>query len=278
MPDRLPAFGYNWIVKNHTEEPYGPGPNYWNTKNVTVSDDGYVNLQLKKRSGRWICAELKTEERFGYGTYTWQIDGPLGKLDDHVAFGLFNYPPPEIGPDGTNEIDIEIAKFPHLASSMLVYGVFPTSEEYEREEKALNIKLDGNYTTHRFHWTPGRVAFRSWHGHAPEHEDRVFAAWAYEPAEAIIPQRPLPVHMNLWLIEGAPPTDDQAVSITIKDFTFEPMRNVVALHEMQRNYIAEVLEFTAWRIEGAGGAADILGIPASSLRDTIKKLRIKQKK
>jgi|SRR5262245_61232280 len=47
------------------------------------------------------------------------------------------------------------------------------------------------------------------------------------------------------------------------------------LEEMQRTYIEEVLRRTQGAIAGKGGAAEILGLPPSTLRDRIKKLRIK---
>jgi two-component system response regulator HydG len=50
---------------------------------------------------------------------------------------------------------------------------------------------------------------------------------------------------------------------------------LTTLHEMERVYIAEVLRHTGGRIAGTGGAADILGLPASTLRHRLKKLGLK---
>jgi formate hydrogenlyase transcriptional activator len=50
---------------------------------------------------------------------------------------------------------------------------------------------------------------------------------------------------------------------------------LTTLHEMERAYIAEVLRHTGGRIAGTGGAADILGLPASTLRHRLKKLGLK---
>ena len=47
------------------------------------------------------------------------------------------------------------------------------------------------------------------------------------------------------------------------------------LEEMERDYIGEVLRRTQSAIAGKGGAADILGLPPSTLRDRMKKLGIK---
>jgi transcriptional regulator with GAF, ATPase, and Fis domain len=49
---------------------------------------------------------------------------------------------------------------------------------------------------------------------------------------------------------------------------------LVSLDDAQRSHIAAVLDHTDGRIEGAGGAAEILQIKASTLRHRIKKLGI----
>jgi len=47
------------------------------------------------------------------------------------------------------------------------------------------------------------------------------------------------------------------------------------LDEIERDYIGEVLRRTQGAIAGKGGAAEILGLPPSTLRDRMKKLGIK---
>jgi transcriptional regulator with PAS, ATPase and Fis domain len=50
---------------------------------------------------------------------------------------------------------------------------------------------------------------------------------------------------------------------------------LITLEEKERNYIQEVLRHTGGMIAGKGGAADILDLPASTLRSRMKKLGIK---
>lgn len=50
---------------------------------------------------------------------------------------------------------------------------------------------------------------------------------------------------------------------------------LVPLEEMERRYIQEVLRATGGVIAGKGGAAEILGLPASTLRSRMKKLKIR---
>jgi two-component system, NtrC family, response regulator HydG len=52
-------------------------------------------------------------------------------------------------------------------------------------------------------------------------------------------------------------------------------QRLVTLDEMERDYIEQVLKHTGGMIAGKGGAAEILGLPASTLRSRMKKLGIK---
>ena len=47
------------------------------------------------------------------------------------------------------------------------------------------------------------------------------------------------------------------------------------MEEIERDYIGEVLRRTQGAIAGKGGAAEILGLPPSTLRDRMKRLGIK---
>lgn len=50
---------------------------------------------------------------------------------------------------------------------------------------------------------------------------------------------------------------------------------LVSMEEMERNYIKEVLQHTRGVIAGKGGAAEILGLPPSTLRSRMKRLGLK---
>lgn len=54
----------------------------------------------------------------------------------------------------------------------------------------------------------------------------------------------------------------------------ELMTTSTSLENQQREYITRVLEQTGWRIRGAGGAAEVLGLKESTLRFRMKRLGI----
>ena len=51
---------------------------------------------------------------------------------------------------------------------------------------------------------------------------------------------------------------------------------VRTLEDIQREYIRLVLERTGWRVSGDGGAAELLGMKATTLEARMKKLGIKR--
>lgn len=55
-----------------------------------------------------------------------------------------------------------------------------------------------------------------------------------------------------------------------------PALQLASLDDAQRNHIRAVLEHTGGRVEGSGGAAEILQLKPSTLRHRIKKLGIER--
>jgi len=182
------------------------------------------NLKLAKHGGRWYCSEGSTKERLGFGRYQFWVIGRLDGLDPNVVFGLFNYPTPDVGPDGTNEIDIEFAKWGKPKAAIGNYTVRPTHEGLRRASKRFPVELNGEYTTHRFIWNSTGVAFQSLHGHQDDDSSQ-FEDWLYRPQDPrkYIPQEAMPVDINLWLFQGQPPRNGrQEVELVVRSFKFTP--------------------------------------------------------
>ena len=75
-----------------------------NAANISLDSDGYLHMKITSSGGTWTGAEIFTTDKIGFGTYQWQIDGPVDKLDKNVVVGLYPYGPQAgIGSDGQNE-------------------------------------------------------------------------------------------------------------------------------------------------------------------------------
>ena len=213
--------GYDWKVKSGTHE--GPGPNNWSENNVWVDQDGYLHLKLTKQGDRLYCAEVLRQARLGFGRYQFWVVGRVDRLDPNVVLGLFNYPTPDVGPDGTHEIDIEFAKWGKPEAPMGNYTVWPVREGLRRASKRFSVELNGAYTTHRFTWNPTSVTFQSLHGHRDDNSNE-FENWLYQPQEppSYISQEAMPVEINLWLFHGQPPRNGRQVELVVRSFGFTP--------------------------------------------------------
>lgn len=209
--------GYTWTVRTQTGTS-GPGPNYWSnsSENVWVDADGHLHLKIRKdvATGRWLCSEVISTQSFGYGSYVWEIEGAVDKLDRNIVLGLFNY---KSGDDGHHEVDIEFARWGNNAWPNYNYTVYPATGS-GNVSKTNELTLNGTYTTHRFIRSSTAVTYKGFHGHTTA-ESNAFFPWT-TPAGYNVSTLSLPVHMNLWLFQGSAPSNQTEVEIIVHSFKF----------------------------------------------------------
>jgi len=208
--------GYDWTVRPSGNG--GPGPNDWSENNAWVDSSEQLHLKITKSNGKWYCADVSTTQRLGFGQYQWYVIGRVDELDKNVVFGLFPY----LGPDGQNEIDIEMAKWGDATAKMGNFTVHPAKKGLSNNTETFPISLNGDYTTHCFNWQSKTVFFQMLHGHRSDNKNEIYN-WNFNPAQYLdyIPQQPMPVHMNLWLHKGLAPSDGKEVEIVIKSFQYK---------------------------------------------------------
>jgi hypothetical protein len=178
-----------------------------------------LKIHHSPTTGGWTCAELYTDIKFGFGTFRWFVEGAIDKFDPNIVLGLFTYG----GVDGTNEIDIEAARWGRREpeASNLFYTVYPRSLGVAPVSAGKYITLQGTYTTHQFTWLPDHVASQGQHGFQNSSTPNIF--FSYETPRNFSSHMPYisaPLHMNLWLFQGRPPIDGQEVEIIIHDFKY----------------------------------------------------------
>lgn len=217
--------GYTWQTRSARNQ--GPGPNDWDAANAFVDKRGWLHLKITQtKAGKWCCAEVFLPKPLGFGRYEFEVMGRPDLFDPNIVLGLFNYPSPDVGPDGTNEIDIEFARWGNPKWDNGNYTVYPASGKRVGTDGSTTFpfSLTGNISTHAFAWSSRQVAFEFYNGSRRE-TARKIADWRFAPGETrLIPQNPLPVHLNLWLFQGKAPTNGRSVEIIIKRFTFTPAK------------------------------------------------------
>ncbi|CAF0789806.1 unnamed protein product [Rotaria sordida] len=212
--------GYQWFLRDDKNS--GPGPNNWDSNNVWIDSNNRLHLKLRRSptTGEWTCAELYTDVKFSFGTFQWFVEGPIDKFDTNVVFGLFTYG----GVDGTNEIDIEVAKWGRTEpeASNFFCTVYPHSLGVAKQvSSGTRISLQGTYTTHQFTWTFNNVQFQSQHGFQSSPNQNILYSYQTPVTfTSVMPYISAPLHMNLWAFQGKPPTNGQEVEIIIHDFKY----------------------------------------------------------
>lgn len=214
--------GLTWNIKSGNG--LGPGPNNWNASNVTVDDAGSLHLKITYSilAGKWECAEIWTQNSYGFGTYEWVVEGSLDFNKD-VVLGLFNYLPSRNASKAA-EIDIEFAKWGDPNRSDIGnYSVWPPkviSNGFHWNRKFVVSNTDpARSTKHMFTWTSRSVSFQSEYVGGPVINSNVYA-----PASPTkyIPQVAAPVRINFWLFQGQASTLSQnaPVEVVISSFRF----------------------------------------------------------
>lgn len=198
----------------------GPGPNLFDPRNVVLLPNGDLQLNVTPRDGVWACAELQTTERLGLGTYQFQLVGRPDRLDPQLVFGFFPYPTPDVGPDGTHEIDIEFARWGERAKPCGNFTVCPTTAKKPSTTHPFPMVLTGDYTTHRIIRRADRLLFSSHHGHrALNDESGLIERWEFS---GDLSKAAMPLHLNFWLFRGRAPQDGKAASLILRKLEFIP--------------------------------------------------------
>jgi hypothetical protein len=105
--------GYDWEVrtiasdKGGTNNPYDPD-------NAWTDASGALHLQIKRKAGRWSCAEIFLNRSLGYGTYLVTVRD-TSRLEPAAVFSMFTFED-LAGEQHYREMDLEISRFGDAAS------------------------------------------------------------------------------------------------------------------------------------------------------------------
>ncbi len=116
---RLAFSGLAWDVRRGNG---GPGPNAWAPGHAWVDDGGRLHLRLARTGDGWAGAEVRTVDRFGPGPFRIELAAPVEAMHPRAVAGLFLYPTPDVGPDGTHEVDVELTGWGDAARPRVHYA------------------------------------------------------------------------------------------------------------------------------------------------------------
>jgi len=216
--------GHEWTITNGGMAGVVKG----NPANVFLDDSGYLHLRIMNRGGTYTASEVFSEDKIGFGTYQWQIEGAVLKMDKSTVLGLFPYGPKAgIGSDAENEIDIEFSQWNNTCHGCNAdFTFYPATGNKKLGPKEDNFTIsqkDGTLTTARIEWTSTRIVATIMSGLQPVGTTaNVLQTLTFAPPDyaARIPQVPLPLGMNLWCFKTTPASDQEVI---IRNFQYVPM-------------------------------------------------------
>lgn len=217
--ERLIFFsGREWRVKTGTEL-LGPGPNLFSDSHDNVWTDrmGRLHLRITHVNGAYHCAEVKSLESFGYGSYVFHLDSAVAGLEPNAVLGLFTWA--DSAEFNHREIDIEFSRWGDAenANSQYVVQPFDTPGNMER----FDLLASDWPSVHGFEWRTTFVEFRSLRGNSFDSEEPENVINTYHYNGNDIPRRGGEnARMNLWLFGGAPPQNGQESEVIVSAFEF----------------------------------------------------------
>src|SRR5271170_1527508 len=100
--------GYDWNVRTIAGDRGGLN-NLYDADNAWTDASGALHLRIKKRAGRWSCAEVEISRSFGYGTYIITVRDTSG-LEPAAVLSLNTFD--DFGGDQHfRELDVETSRW-----------------------------------------------------------------------------------------------------------------------------------------------------------------------
>jgi hypothetical protein len=156
--------GYDWDVRTIASDRGGTN-NLYDPDNAWTDAGGALHLRIKKKAGRWSCAEMVLNRSLGYGTYILTVRDTSG-LEPAAVFSMNTFD--DLGGDQYyREMDVEISRWGERGNkNNAQYGVQPfyiPGHVFRFEEPAGTL-------THVMLWESGRAIFKSFRGRSIDSE------------------------------------------------------------------------------------------------------------
>jgi hypothetical protein len=174
--------GYDWQVRTIAGDRGGLN-NLYDGDNAWTDASGAMHLRMKKREGRWSCAEVELTRSLGYGTYN-VVVRDTSHLEPAAVLSMNTFD--DWGGDQHyRELDVEMSRWGNAASkNNAQYGIQP----FYVPGNVAPFVIPPGTLTHSMHWESGRVSFHtvrgsSIHAGAPVVSEHVFTSGVPTPGQ-----------------------------------------------------------------------------------------------
>lgn len=150
--------GYEWHVRTIASDRGGMN-NLYDPDNAWIDPKGALHLRIKKRAGRWSCAEVVLNRSLGYGTYI-TVVRDTSHLEPAAVLSLTTFDDWG-GEQHFREMDIEMSRWGNAGNkNNAQYAIQPF---YIPGNLAPFVAPSGTLT-HVLHWESGRASFKTVRG------------------------------------------------------------------------------------------------------------------
>jgi hypothetical protein len=150
--------GYDWDIRTIAGDRGGLN-NLYDADNAWTDSSGALHLRMKKRDGRWSCAEAELSQSLGYGTYILVVRD-VTHLEPAAVLSLNTFD--DWGGDQHfRELDVEMSRWGDADNkNNAQYGVQP----FYSPGNLAPFTVPAGTLTHVMHWESGRASFKTLRG------------------------------------------------------------------------------------------------------------------
>jgi hypothetical protein len=176
--------GYDWGVRM-IESDKGGTDNLYDPENAWTDASGALHMQIKKKSGRWSCAEIFLNRSLGYGTYSVTVRD-TSHLEPAATFSMFTFEDPA-SEQHFREMDVEVSGWGNAANKNNARYII---QPFYIPGNLFVFAAPSGTLTYVLGWEPGHATFKTFRGSSAgaraqlvsEHE---FTSGIPEPGKAI---------------------------------------------------------------------------------------------
>jgi len=161
--------GYDWNVRTIASDRGGTN-NLYDPDNAWTDASGALHLRMRKKAGRWSCAEVVLNRSLGYGTYVVTVRD-ASHLEPAAVFSMHTFDESG-GDEHYREIGVEISRWGDAANrNNAQYAVQP----FYVPGNVSGFKVPSGTLTHTIRWESGRAKFTTVRGTSATGEGPVVA-------------------------------------------------------------------------------------------------------
>lgn len=152
--------GYDWSVRMIASDKGGTN-NLFDASNAWTDKTGALHMQIRKKSGRWSCAEIFLKRSLGYGTYSATVRD-TSHLEPAATFAMYTLD--DSAPEQNyREMDIEVhGRGDPANKNNAQYSIRP----FYYPGNLFLFATPSGTMTYVLRWEPGHATFRTFRGNS----------------------------------------------------------------------------------------------------------------